>query len=258
MMSAGALPESMRLTDKVALITGGAGGFGAAIAKRFAAAGAQVALIDLDGVAAIRLATEIDRRGVNAIGIACDVTAPHMIRAAVEAIEKKFGRIDILVNNAGIMGRTAPLWEQTDADWQRVLDIDLTSVFRMTRAVIPGMRARRSGSVVSVASIAGKEGTPNLIPYSVAKAGIIAFTKACAKEVALEGIRVNCVAPGVVQTAFLGQLSPETVQSMLNKVPMARAGTVEEIAAIVHFLASDEASFVTAQCYDASGGRATY
>jgi NAD(P)-dependent dehydrogenase (short-subunit alcohol dehydrogenase family) len=252
------MSEPGSLAGRVALITGGAGGFGVAIAKRFAASGARVALLDLDGVAAIRSATEIDRRGVNAIGIACDVTAPHMIRAAVEAVEKKFGRIDILVNNAGIMGRTAPLWEQTDADWQRVLDLDLTSVFRMTRAVIPGMRARGSGCVVNMSSIAGKEGTPNLIPYSVAKAGIIAFTKACAKEVARDGIRVNCVAPGVVQTAFLGQLSPDTVQSMLSKVPMARAGTADEIAAIVHFLASDESSFITAQCLDASGGRATY
>lgn len=245
------------LAGRVALITGAAGGIGLAIARRFAASGASLALLDVDGVAAIRAAGELGRDGT-ALGMACDVTAPHVIRAAVEAVEKRFGHIDILVNSAGVMGKTAPLADQTDADWQRVIDIDLTSVFRVTRAVLPGMRRRGVGSVVSIASIAGKEGTPNLVPYSVAKAGIIAFTKALGKEVAREGIRVNCIAPGVVQTAFLDQLSAETVAGMLNKVPMGRAGTADEIAAIAHFLASDAASFLTAQCLDASGGRATY
>jgi 3-oxoacyl-[acyl-carrier protein] reductase len=156
------------------------------------------------------------------------------------------------------MGRSAPLWELSDDDWQQVLAIDLTSVFLVTRAVIPHMRTRGRGAVVSVSSIAGKEGTPRLIPYSVAKAGIIAFTKALAKEVVGEGIRVNCVAPGVVQTALLDQLPPEATQIMLSKAPMGRFGTAQEVAEVVHFLASDAASFVTAQCYDVSGGRATY
>jgi 3-oxoacyl-[acyl-carrier protein] reductase len=156
------------------------------------------------------------------------------------------------------MGRTAPLWELRDEDWNEVIAVDLTSVFLVSRAVIPHMRARRSGNIVSVASIAGKEGTPRLIPYSVAKAGIIAFTKALGKEVISEGIRVNCVAPGVVETPLLEQLPPEATQLMLSKSPMGRFGTADEVAAVVQFLVSDDASFITAQCFDASGGRATY
>jgi len=156
------------------------------------------------------------------------------------------------------MGRAAPLWELLDEDWQRVINTDLTSVFLVSRAVVRHMRTRRNGNIISIASIAGKEGSPQLIPYSVAKAGIIAFTKALAKEVIGEGIRVNCVAPAVVQTALLDQLPEDSVQLMLSKAPMGRFGTPDEVAAVVQFLASDAASFITGQCLDASGGRATY
>ncbi len=173
-------------------------------------------------------------------------------------VVEQYERVDILVNNAGYMGKLAPIWEQTDADWQNVLDVDLSSVFYLSRAVIPGMRARHSGCIVNIASIAGKEGTPNLIPYSVAKAGIIALTKALGKEVVGDGIRVNCVAPGVIETPLLDQLTRESVDRMRSKSPMGRFGTADEVAAVVHFLASDSASFITAQCYDVSGGRATY
>jgi len=186
------------------------------------------------------------------------VTDAADIGALIIQVLAAFGRIDILINNAGVMGRVAPLWELSDEDWDRVMTIDLKSVFRVTRAVIPHMRERRSGCIVSVSSIAGKEGTPRLIPYSVAKAGIIGFTKALGKEVVSDGIRVNCVAPGVVETALLDQLPPDSTQLMLSKVPMGRLGTADEVAAVIHFLASDAASFITAQCFDASGGRATY
>jgi 3-oxoacyl-[acyl-carrier protein] reductase len=168
------------------------------------------------------------------------------------------GRIDILVNNAGIAGRAAPLWEQTPEDWRAVMAVNLDGVFHCCRAVIPHMRQRRYGRIVNIASIAGKEGNPNMTAYSASKAGVIAFTKALAKEVALEGICVNSVAPAVVRTRILDQLTPEQINYMTSRIPMRRTGTPEEIAAVVHFLASPDCSFVTGQCYDASGGRATY
>jgi 3-oxoacyl-[acyl-carrier protein] reductase len=246
------------LRDRVALITGGAGGIGFAIAQRFARCGAHLALADIRLEAAQAAAASFRTQGQRAIGLGGDVSKTKDAEALVRGVLDEHGRIDILVNNAGRMGRTAPLWELRDEDWNDVLAVDLTSVFLVSRAVIPHMRARRSGNIVSVASIAGKEGTPRLIPYSVAKAGIIAFTKALGKEVIGEGIRVNCVAPGVVETPLLEQLPPEATQLMLSKSPLGRFGTADEVAAVVQFLVSDDASFITAQCLDASGGRATY
>jgi 3-oxoacyl-[acyl-carrier protein] reductase len=246
------------MKDRVALITGAAGGIGLAIAQRFAAAGAQLALTDIKEESAAQAASALSSQGHRAIGLGGDVSKAADAQGLVRRVLDEYGRIDILVNNAGVMGRVAPLWELEERDWHHVLDIDLTSVFLMSRAAISPMRARKSGCIVSVASIAGKEGTPRLIPYSVAKAGIIAFTKALGKEVIAEGIRVNCVAPGVVETPLLSQLPPEATRLMLSKSPMGRFGTADEVAAVIHFLASDDASFITAQCFDASGGRATY
>ncbi len=244
--------------DRVALITGGAGDIGLAIARRFARAGAHVALADIRSEAAEQAADEFRRMGRRAIGLGGDVSRSSDADALARATHAEFGRIDILVNNAGLMGRVAPLWELKDEDWNQVIGIDLSSVFFVSRAVIPHMRAQKRGCIVSVSSIAGKEGTPRLVPYSVAKAGIIGFTKALGKEVIGDGIRVNCVAPGVVETRLLDQLPPEATQLMLSKIPMGRFGTVDEVAAVVYFLASDDASFITAQCFDVSGGRATY
>lgn len=246
------------LADRAALITGGGGGLGSAIGRRFAAAGARVALADVREDRAGQAAEQLVREGYDAIPLAGDVADPLQADGLVARTVEKFGRLDILVNNAGVMGRTAPLWKLDDGDWHEVIRLDLTSVFYMSRAAIRHMRDRRSGVIVNVSSIAGKEGTPQLIPYSVAKAGIIAFTKALGKEVIREGIRVNCVAPGVIQTPLLDQLPKETVELMLSKAPMGRFGTAGEVASVVHFLASDAASFITAQCLDASGGRATY
>jgi len=246
------------LDDRVALITGGAGGIGLAVARRFAAAGARIAVADRRSDAVERAAAELTKLGHRAIGLAGDVSKSADADALVQGTVKEFGQIDILINNAGIMGRVAPLWELEERDWQEVIGVNLTSVFLVTRAAITHMRSRKRGCIVSVASIAGKEGTPRLIPYSVTKAGIIAFTKALGKEVLADGIRVNCVAPGVIDTPILGQLPPEATQLMLSKSPMGRFGTADEVAAVIHFLASDAASFVTSQCFDVSGGRATY
>jgi 3-oxoacyl-[acyl-carrier protein] reductase len=177
-----------------------------------------------------------------------------MVERAIDA----FGKLDVLVNNAGITGRDTSLSKITDEDWESVLKLNLTATFYSCRAAIPLMREQRSGAVVNVASISGKEGNPNMIPYSVSKAGVICLTKALAKEVIHDGVRVNCVAPAVIETPLLDQLRPEAIEYMTTKIPMGRMGRAEEVAAVVHFLASDDASFVTGQCYDVSGGRATY
>ena len=162
------------------------------------------------------------------------------------------------MNNAGIGGKAAPLWEQTGEDWQRCIAVNMNSVFNCTRAVISHMREHKYGRVVNIASIAGKEGNPNMTAYSATKAAVIGFTKSSAKEVATENICINAVSPAVVQTKILDQLTPAQVSYMTEKIPMRRTGKPEEIAAVVHFLCSPECSFVTGQCYDASGGRATY
>ena len=150
------------------------------------------------------------------------------------------------------------MWEQTDADWQKAIAVNLSGVFYFCRAVLPHMRERKYGRIVNIASIAGKEGNPRMVPYSATKAAVIGLTKSLGKEVATEGICVNAVSPAVVRTRILDQITPEQINYMTERIPMRRTGKPEEIAAVVHFLASPDCSFVTAQCYDVSGGRATY
>ncbi len=162
------------------------------------------------------------------------------------------------MNNAGIAGPAAPLWEQTDEAWQKAIAVNLSGIFYFCRAVVPHMLERKYGRIVNIASIAGKEGNPRMVPYSATKAGVIGLTKSLGKELATEGICVNAVSPAVVQTKILDQVTPEQVKYMTDKIPMRRTGKPEEVAAVVHFLASPDCSFVTAQCYDVSGGRATY
>jgi len=243
------------LSGQTALVTGAATGIGEAIARRLARAGAAVAVADLDLDGARRVA---DSLAGGAFPVGIDIANADSVAAAVAAVLERAGRLDILVNNAGIAGRAAPLWQQTDADWQQILAVNLTGVFHCCRAVIQHMRERKYGRIVNIASIAGKEGNPNMTGYSATKAGVIGFTKSLAKEVATEGICVNAVAPAVVRTRILDQLTEAQIDYMTERIPMRRTGKPEEIAAVVHFLASPDCSFVTGQCYDASGGRATY
>jgi NAD(P)-dependent dehydrogenase (short-subunit alcohol dehydrogenase family) len=243
------------LTGQTAIVTGSATGIGEAIARRLAAAGARVAVADLNLEGATQAARGI---GDAAFPVQIDIARRDSVEQGVAATLDRTGRIDVLVNNAGIAGRAAPIWEQTDEDWQQILAVNLTGVFYFCRAVIPAMRARKYGRIVNIASIAGKEGNPNMTGYSATKAGVIGFTKSLAKEVATENICVNAVSPAVVRTHILDQLTPAQIDYMTARSPMRRTGTPEEIAAVVHFLASPDCSFVTGQCYDASGGRATY
>ncbi len=246
------------LSGQTALVTGAATGIGEAIAWRLARAGATVAVADIDAPGASAVAAAITRDGLSAFPVEVDIADAESVARAVAAVLARTGRIEILVNNAGIAGKAAPLWEQTPDDWRAVMAVNLDGVFHCCRAVITHMRRHRYGRIVNIASIAGKEGNPNMTAYSASKAGVIAFTKALAKEVAVEGICVNSVAPAVVRTRILDQLTPEQINYMTSRIPMRRTGTPEEIAAVVHFLASPDCSFVTGQCYDASGGRATY
>ena len=178
---------------------------------------------------------------------------------ALGEVRKKLGGIEIVVNNAGIAGKTAPLWELDEQNLDQVYAVNLKGVFLMCRAVVGEMLERKYGRIVNVASIAGKEGNPTLIPYSATKAGVIALSKALAKEVAGKGdITVNSISPAVVRTKILDTIPQSTIDYMVSRIPMGRTGKIEEVAALVHFLVSREASFTTGQCYDISGGRATY
>jgi 3-oxoacyl-[acyl-carrier protein] reductase len=243
------------LTGQTAIVTGAATGIGEAIAKRLAEAGATVAVADLNGEGAAQVAAAL---GNNSFGVQVDVTSSASVNAVVAEVLERTGRIHILVNNAGIAGKAGPVGEQTDEEFSKVMAINVNGVFYFCRAVMAHMKEHKYGRIVNIASIAGKEGNPNMIAYSGSKAAVIGMTKCLGKEVATEGICVNAVAPAVVRTKILEQLTPQQVSYMTDKIPMRRTGEPWEIAAVVHFLASPDCSFVTAQCYDASGGRATY
>ena len=225
---------------RTAVVTGGMIGIGAAIVRRLEASGAKVAIWDVNGPEKV------------------DVTDPDSIDRALKKTLASLGKIDVLVNNAGIAGPTMPVVEYPVADWKRVIDIDLHGPFLVSRVVVPHLVKAGYGRIVNIASIAGKEGNPNAAAYAAAKGGLIAFTKALGKELAQAGVLVNCVAPAAAQTAILDQVSPEFIKFMLSKIPMGRFVKVDEIAALVCWLASEDCSFCTGAVFDISGGRATY
>ena len=234
------------LAGRVALVTGAAQGIGAAIAARLAEAGAKVAVVDRNPCDATS-------------SFVADVTSEADLNRVHAEIIAKLGPVDILVNNAGITGKAGRLWELERADLESVMAVNVTGAWLCCRLVIPGMRERKYGRIVNVASIAGKEGNPTLGPYSMSKAAVIALTKSLAKEVAGQGdITVNAISPAVIATPILDGLPQATVDYMVSRIPLGRVGRPEEVAALVHYLASADASFTTGQCYDISGGRATY
>lgn len=249
--------NQLDLKGRAAVVTGAARGIGYAIAQRLLASGAKCSLWDCDEAAVDAAARSLGTSGEVRTAIA-DVTDDASVQAAARATADPFGAIDILVNNAGIAGGSKPSWEYTPEEWRRVVDVDLTGVFLCCRAVVPRMLSQGYGRIVNVASIAGKEGNPNSAHYSAAKAGVIAYTKALGKELANRGILVNCVTPAVIETDILKQMTPQHVQYMLSKIPMGRFGKVEEVAALVAWLCTEDCSFSTGGVFDVSGGRATY
>lgn len=226
-----------------AVVTGGAAGIGFAICDALKAAGAEVHVWDLSAVEDDRFSSSI-----------VDVTNPDDITAALDGME----RVDLLVNNAGFAGSTVPLDEYDRIEWRRLIDVNLVGVYEVCRQVVPLMRRYDQGRIVNVASLAGKEGTPNASAYSAAKAGVIALTKSLGKELATTGIRVNSLAPAAVKTAILDQMSPQHVQTMIDKSPMKRLGEADEVADAVLWLLSEACRFSTGAVFDLSGGRATY
>ncbi len=241
------------LKEKVAIVTGGVQGFGLAVVERFLNSGANVVIWENDK----KLLDEF--KTINDIHkIQTDVSKAESVEAAVSETVKKFGTIDILVNNAGIAGPNHKTWEYPNNDWQKVIDIDLTGVFYCCKYVVPQMIKNNYGRIVNVASIAGKEGNPNAMPYSAAKAGVIAITKSLGKELADKNIAVNCITPAAAKTRIFDQISQEHIDYMLSKIPRNRFLKVEELASMVAWLVSEENSYTTSSVFDLSGGRATY
>lgn len=245
------------LGGRHAVVTGAAQGIGFATATRLLDSGAAVAIWDQDVDLMHQAAQSLAGRGEVA-EVAVDVADPASVEAATRATVDRFGKIEILINNAGIAGPNHPLWEYPVDAWNRVIDIDLNGVFHCCRSVVPVMRAAGYGRIVNIASVAAKEGNPNAAAYAAAKAGVVGLTKALGKELAQDGVLVNCVTPAAAQTAILDQVEPEFIEFMRSKIPMGRFVQVEEIAALVAWLASEDCSFSTAGVFDISGGRATY
>jgi 2-dehydro-3-deoxy-L-rhamnonate dehydrogenase (NAD+) len=243
------------LAGRFAVVTGGAQGFGKAVVERFVQSGAKVAIWDRDIALAEKTAKAL---GDSVVAITCDVGDPASVAAARERTLERYGRIDILINNAGIAGAIAKTWETDVDDWRQVMRINLDGPFICSRAVVPLMIEQNYGRIVNIASIAGKEGNPNAAHYSASKAGVIALTKSLGKELAGYDIAVNAVTPAAAKTAIFDQITQAHIDFMLSKIPRNRFVLVEELAAMVAWMVSQENSFTTGAVFDLSGGRATY
>ena len=249
--------NQLDLKGKNGIVTGGARGIGFAISTRLLQSGARVCLWDRDADALKEAQQKLSALG-SVSTQTVDLTNPDAVSAAAAATKSEFGSLELLVNNAGIAGVNGKLWEYTPEQWRAVIDTNLNAVFYVCRAVVPLLLEKQYGRIVNIASIAGKEGNPNASHYSAAKAGVICLTKSLGKELAQHGILVNCITPAVIQTDILKQVAQSHIDYMLSKIPMGRFGKVDEAAALVAWLCSDDCSFSTGGVFDLSGGRATY
>ena len=247
--------NALDFRGRSAVITGGASGIGLAVAQRLAAGGATVALWDRDPSALAAAKATLPEATRT---LAVDVADADAVAGAAETTAVDLGRIDILVCSAGITGPNVPVWDYPVDRWCQVIDVNLNGLFYCNRAIVPVMIANDYGRIVNIASVAGKEGNPNASAYSTSKAGAIGLTKSLGKELAKTGIRVNCVTPAAVRTAIFNQMTQQLIDFMLTKIPMGRFGTVDEVASLICWLASEECSFSTGAVFDISGGRATY
>ena len=244
------------LENRVAIVTGGAQGFGLAITERFIQSGAKVVIWDIDEDEAKKAISKINSKYL--IYQIVDVTDFESVSKKLKEVENLFGKIDILVNNAGIAGKNTTVADYPIEEWNRVINLNLNSVFYCSKAVVPFMEKNNYGRIINIASIAGKEGNPNASAYSSSKAGVIGLTKSLGKELANKNIAVNCVTPAAAKTRIFDQMTEEHISYMLSKIPRNKFAKVEELASLVTWLASEENSFSTAAVFDLSGGRATY
>lgn len=251
------MANQIDLKGRNAVVTGGAQGIGYAVAERLLASGARVALWDRDQALAEKAAASLSPNG-SVIAVNVDQSNPAQVEAAAQQTLAAFGTIDILVNNAGIAGPNHPVADYPIESWEQVINIDLNGVFYCCRALVPSMKQNGYGRILNVASIAGKEGNPNASAYSAAKAGVIALTKSLGKELAGQNIAVNCVTPAAAKTAIFDQMKQEHIDYMLSRIPRGRFLMVDEAAAMIAWLVSEDNSFTTAAVFDLSGGRATY
>ncbi|MEA2787513.1 MAG: 2-dehydro-3-deoxy-L-rhamnonate dehydrogenase [Candidatus Eremiobacteraeota bacterium] len=254
--------NQLDVKGRVAIVTGGASGIGLAIARRLLASGARLSLWDASVEALQNVTLSLSKgappQPTNAHTAVVDVRDYASVERARDATLEALGRIDILVNSAGITGPNVVTWEYPLEGWRDVIDVNLTGTFHCIRAVAEPMRAADYGRIVNIASVAGKEGNPNASAYSASKAAVIALTKSLGKELATTGIRVNCVTPAAVESPMFAQMTQAHIDYMLSKIPMNRFGTVDEIAALVTWLCTQECSFSTGAVFDLSGGRSTY